>query len=150
MEFWQHLQAGDEHATWTYDQSQNKVFDQLAERGILQSPLVVGLDFCGVELGHHMGKQLPGLVALLEQVEGRLGVRIHAGEGIDSSVYLLSALMLAEPLLPKVRLGHTVGLIKHLELQDYHPSSLVVELLNRALDAGLALEVNLSSNRHRR
>jgi len=148
MMFEQALEAGDERAGSIYQESQNAVLDRLAARGILDDPLVVGLDFCGMELGHHMGKQIHGLIALLEQAQGRLGMRIHAGEGIESSTYLIAALILSEPFLPKARLGHAVGLLKHLELQDYWPSSVVIERLRRSIAAGLVLEVNLSSNRY--
>jgi adenosine deaminase len=75
-------------------------------------------------------------------------VNCGALEYRDYSLHLLFAIRLARTFLPEVRLGHATGIAKRLRIRGYGPSERVLSGLRQALDAGLALEVNLTSNFH--
>jgi adenosine deaminase len=116
------------------------------KEGVLIDPLVVGVDLCGQEPGHSAARLFSASSRIILYSEGRLGLWLHAGEGVDLSHHLLLALRLAREFLPKVRFGHALGFAHHIGVRGYVLSQMVIDFLQFLLDRGLCLEANLTSN----
>ena len=126
--------------------TENIKLNDLSKQGVLVDPLVVGVDLCGQEPGRSAARLFLGSSAIIGYSEGRLGLRLHAGEGVDYSLDLQAALRLAGEFMPKVRFGHALGFARHIDVRGYERSKQVIERLQLLMDRGLCLEVNLTSN----
>jgi adenosine deaminase len=146
MQSWDLIKSNPMAERWFKNNSENIKFNELSKEGVLIDPLVVGVDLCGQEPGRSAARLFQGSSTIIRASEGRLGLRLHAGEGVDFSFHLFLALRLAYDFLPKVRFGHALGFARHIGVRGYGMSEQVIHSLQFLLDRGVCLEVNLTSN----
>jgi adenosine deaminase len=146
MQWWNLIKSDPMIEQWFKDNTENIKFNELSKEGVLIDPLVVGVDLCGQEPGHSAARLFSASSRIILYSEGRLGLRLHAGEGVDLSHHLLLALRLAREFLPKVRFGHALGFAHRIGVRGYVLSQMVIDFLQFLLDRGLCLEANLTSN----
>ena len=128
------------------ESEQRPLWEALDRRGVLSHPLVVGVDYVGLEWTDSIRKQMPDFDWLELTRELSLGVRLHAGEGVEAPRELLDVIGLGDALLPQARLGHGVGFGAHLAHHEFPTSAEVIRWMDRIAGRGLVIEVNLTSN----